>query len=466
MILNLKGLKTMRKLSARFLRLGLGICLIFAMASAAFAATPSYFVSNDPDLVYHVSTFEKLQAGDYYGKVPLTAVLRNGDFGIGTFVGIDGEMIIYEGKVWQGDVSGKVNLIENDALTPFAMVTDFAADISFELASCGSYGEIQKKLLAAVEDQTMIHAVKVHGTFPYIKYRSVPGQTTPYPGLADVVAQQKKYERYQVAGTVVGFWYPDNLGGVQTPGFHLHFISDDHQSAGHILELAVTTAQAELDVCNGIYADLTKAMEASVSEDILYRQSIDYLLLNRTGEVYQGLSPLDSRDQKLRWKDGLVLMYCLTPYASSYPVGESVKTSWGEIWLVPEYQMLDFAQKTGLAGAALQKRLEKYLGLPLSSKKKSLVGLWVDPQQLFRPTKEADLTGQVASSGLPANPKSEHYGWFVNNIATTYFAESEFPWTRLGYTFDWGNPSSTVGANEYVLKANSEVVVEKVIPLH
>ncbi len=456
----------MRKLTAHFIRVGLGVCLTMTMAVAAFAATPSYFVSNDSDLVYHVSTFEKLQAGDYHGKVPLTAVLRNGDFGIGTFVGIDGEMIIYEGEVWQGDVSGKVNLIEHDALTPFAMVTDFAPDISVELASCGSYGEIQQKLLAAIGDQEMIHAVKVHGTFPYIKYRSVPGQKTPYPGLAEVVAQQKTYERLQVAGTVVGFWYPDNLGGVQTPGFHLHFISDDRQAAGHILEMAVTTAQAELDICNGIYADLTKPLEPSVSEDVLYRQSIDYLMLKRTGEVYQDLSPLDSRDQRLRWKDGKVLMYCLTPYASSYPLGESVRTSWGEIWLVPEYQMLDFAQKTGLTGAALQGRLEKYLGLPLSSKKKSLVGLWVDPQQLFRPTKEADLTGLAAASGLPAKEKSEHYGWFVNNIATSYFGASEFPWTRLGYTFDWGNPSSTVGANEYVLKANSDVLVEKVIPLY
>jgi hypothetical protein len=39
-----------------------------------------------------------------------------------------------------------------------------------------------------------------------------------------------------------------------------------------------------------------------------------------------------------------------------------------------------------------------------------------------------------------------------------------YPWTRLGYTFDWGNPDSRVGLSEFIVMAGTAVVIESKTP--
>lgn len=48
--------------------------------------------------------------------------------------------------------------------------------------------------------------------------------------------------------------------------------------------------------------------------------------------------------------------------------------------------------------------------------------------------------------------------WFAYNAATTYYnpsaPQNTAPWTRLGYTYDWGNSNSHVGASEFMIKTH------------
>jgi hypothetical protein len=37
-----------------------------------------------------------------------------------------------------------------------------------------------------------------------------------------------------------------------------------------------------------------------------------------------------------------------------------------------------------------------------------------------------------------------------------------YPWTALGYTYDWGRQTENVGASEYVIKPNATVFIESV----
>ena len=86
-----------------------------------------------------------------------------------------------------------------------------------------------------------------------MKVRSVPKQTKPYPPLADVTQHQAVFEYTNVTGTVLGFRCPAFVKGVNVPGYHLHFISKDRKTGGHILDFSSAGGTLQLDACNRFY---------------------------------------------------------------------------------------------------------------------------------------------------------------------------------------------------------------------
>jgi hypothetical protein len=182
-------------------------------------------------------------------------------------------------------------------------------------------------------------------------------------------------------------------------------------------------------------------------------------------EVYSDLTPIVESNDNLIWQgqDGnkSVLVVTLTKYASSYPAGEAVNTTWGETWitLAPEIKL--FFQHNVDRDCNLTLRTLQLLGLPPNSSSSYFVELWVNPQTLFRPTPDNEITDSVAQLDFPDSATVEYKKWFNANMAYSYQI-GRFPWTRLGYTYDWGSSGSHVGLSEYVIKQGSIVKVESV----
>jgi hypothetical protein len=146
-------------------------------------------------------------------------------------------------------------------------------------------------------------------------------------------------------------------------------------------------------------------------------------------------------------------------------------------------------------------RIVQLLGLNPGLDYDVLIEMWVNPRDLFRPSPDPEITDHEAElaekvsdtewifpSDLnlfvkldasvlfkPAqwSPKAMTYKeWFAYNAKTTYVVGDEsnprtwgFPWTRLGYTYDWGNPKSPVGLSEFILRIdpnrnNGETIVK------
>ena len=87
--------------------------------------------------------------------------------------------------------------------------------------------------------KTCFYAVMIQGEFSYVKTRSVPAQEKPYPPLAEVTKNQPTFEFTDVTGTMVGFRCPPYVTGINVPGYHLHFLTDDRTAGGHLLEFTV-----------------------------------------------------------------------------------------------------------------------------------------------------------------------------------------------------------------------------------
>lgn len=90
--------------------------------------------------------------------------------------------------------------------------------------------------------------IKLHTEFSSILFRSEYGSRKPYPTLVEALkGKQTEFTAQNIKGTLVGLYCPNYMGGLNTPGWHFHFISDDRQKGGHILELSLKEGTVELD---------------------------------------------------------------------------------------------------------------------------------------------------------------------------------------------------------------------------
>src|SRR5947207_11108529 len=81
--------------------------------------------------LYHISTSNALVEGVSSGSVFSSVLLEHGDFGLGAFEDLDGEMVILDGEIYQ--VADRVRHRADDFLVPFAAITHFRAKSSFEM---------------------------------------------------------------------------------------------------------------------------------------------------------------------------------------------------------------------------------------------------------------------------------------------------------------------------------------------
>ncbi|MEJ2568319.1 MAG: acetolactate decarboxylase, partial [candidate division WOR-3 bacterium] len=101
-------------------------------------------------------------------------------------------------------------------------------------------------------------AIKIEGLFKYVRTRSVPAQEKPYPPLIEVVKTQSEFEFNNVKGTLVGFRLPEYINGINVPKYHLHFITENKEGGGHLLELETEKVQAGIDFTDKIFVTLPK----------------------------------------------------------------------------------------------------------------------------------------------------------------------------------------------------------------
>ncbi len=218
------------------------LLLIFLMASPALT-----YAGGGRHVLSQVSTIDALITGVYDGETSLGSLREKGDFGIGTFNGLDGEMLLLDGQFYRITVEGTVERPAPETKTPFAAVTFFDADRTFPLEQGLDFQQFVVKTEKTFPTPNIFYAVKITGTFEMVKARSVPRQPKPYKPLDEVVKNQKVFTFQKVAGTIVGFRCPSYVKGINVPGYHLHFISADRKAGGHILDFRIDKAIAEVD---------------------------------------------------------------------------------------------------------------------------------------------------------------------------------------------------------------------------
>jgi acetolactate decarboxylase len=137
--------------------------------------------------------------------------------------------------------------------TPFSAVTFFDADETLVFDEPMNLSVFEGRLEEDLPSQNLFYAIRIDGTFSYVKARSVPKQEEPYPRLSDAVAEQSIFEFHNTTGSLVGFWTPALAKGINVPGYHLHYITEGRTGGGHVLELEFERAEVMLDITPGFH---------------------------------------------------------------------------------------------------------------------------------------------------------------------------------------------------------------------
>ena len=189
----------------------------------------------DHSTLFQVSTSTALVEGVYGGVVTIGELKRHGTFGLGTFDGLDGEMLALDGHVYQVLGDGSVREARDDARAPFAVVTEFRTEREFTIDRVESFDDLAAQLDSRPDTGNLFFAVRIDGQFAQIRTRALC-KTASGVSLVDATAHQPEFVLSDVGGTAVGFWTPLYAQTINVAGWHLHFVTDDRTGGGHVLD--------------------------------------------------------------------------------------------------------------------------------------------------------------------------------------------------------------------------------------
>jgi acetolactate decarboxylase len=180
--------------------------------------------------------------GVFSADLTVAELKKHGDFGIGTFNALDGEMVMLDGVVYQIRSDGAARRAGDADRTPFACVAFHRPDSKDQIAGDFHWEKFSDILGRCLPSPNMLYAIRVDGLFKSVKTRSVPKQECSRP-LVEIAREQPVFSLSEIRGTLVGFYNPPFIAPINAPGLHLHFIDERRQGGGHLLECSVIEAE-------------------------------------------------------------------------------------------------------------------------------------------------------------------------------------------------------------------------------
>lgn len=211
--------------------------------------------------VFQYSTLEALLGGVYDGEVTVGELLAHGDFGLGTFNSLDGEMIILDGTCYQLRSDGTARVASDTQQTPFAAVTYFSPQTTSTVDTPTTYQQLDALVSEHIPSPNLNYAIRVTGHFGTVRTRTVAQQRKPYPPLTEATEGQAEATFTDIAGTLAGYLSPSYEQGITVAGYHLHFLDDSRTRGGHCLDFTLTAGTVAIDTIAALHLSLPQSGE-------------------------------------------------------------------------------------------------------------------------------------------------------------------------------------------------------------
>ncbi|HCI74622.1 MAG TPA: alpha-acetolactate decarboxylase [Lachnospiraceae bacterium] len=212
--------------------------------------------------MYQVSTLQALALGYSRAVINVGELLQEGDTGLGTFEDVNGEMIVMDGHCYRADQNGNITMVTQDQGVPFAAVARLYGDQQFMLENMPDIASIRTELTRKIEERfglNSMHIVRIDGTFEKVDARSESPYRSAHISLKEVLGMtQKSFLFENICGSLVGVYFPDHMDGINMPGWHLHFLSEDKTKGGHVFDVRLREGLAKVDKISRMVIDLPK----------------------------------------------------------------------------------------------------------------------------------------------------------------------------------------------------------------
>jgi acetolactate decarboxylase len=237
-----------RALKVEMTRTGTSASSIVAAALAEYFHTPLH-------TLFQVSTSGALVEGVYTGAISSKVILKHGDFGLGTFENLDGEMVVLDGLIYRARGDGTVSEAPVDACAPFAVVTRFTPDVDVSIGPADSLDVLMQQCDAYRRSNNIFYAIRLDGEFHHAHMRAV---SPPQSGarLIDAAKAQAEFELSAIRGTLVGLWSPGFSSAFSIAGYHFHFLSEDRKHGGHLLACASAPLRLRIEALTDFHLAL------------------------------------------------------------------------------------------------------------------------------------------------------------------------------------------------------------------
>ncbi|WP_345971942.1 acetolactate decarboxylase [Sulfurimonas diazotrophicus] len=205
--------------------------------------------------LYLCAPVNALVEGIYEENIPLAEIKRHGDFGLGTFDDLDGEMVMLAGDVYQITADGEAHGVADAKHTPFAVVTFFEPTFRVTFDEAMDYDTFLARLDALLPSPNLFYALRIRGRFDLVRARSVPKQHN-YRPLSEAAAEQHEFRFENAEGCLAGFYTPAFMASLNVPGLHLHFLTQDRLRGGHLLECRTRGVTVEVQMLHTLELSL------------------------------------------------------------------------------------------------------------------------------------------------------------------------------------------------------------------
>ncbi|WP_298731931.1 acetolactate decarboxylase [uncultured Chitinophaga sp.] len=214
--------------------------------AATIRSTPPDTLHNN---LFTVGVGSGLIGGLYDGFFSYRELKKHGDFGLGAPDKLDGEIMIFRGRVYQTQHSGKTFQVDDHQLTPFSMINFFHPDITISVVKPLDKAGLFHLLDSVLTNINGMYAIHVSGKFSYIKTRAFPPvQQHQHTPLADMLSLQHFFEFKDAQGDLIGYRLPVFMDNTNISGYHFHFLSENKDAGGHIIDLKASHFTIEIDI--------------------------------------------------------------------------------------------------------------------------------------------------------------------------------------------------------------------------
>lgn len=214
----------------------------------------------DHSTLFQVSTTGALVQGVYNEAVTVGGLRTHGDFGLGTFEGLDGEMVVLDGKFYQAHADGRITAPADAVPVPFATLTNFQPQHHGKIENVTSMSSLTGELDKLRRSDNLFFAVRVDGLFDEVYWR-VACKVEAGVHLDKATDAQAEFRQSNIKGTMVGFWSPAYSRTIAVAGWHLHFLTEDRKAGGHVLGCKAVSLDVQVQDLDDLHLAIPETRE-------------------------------------------------------------------------------------------------------------------------------------------------------------------------------------------------------------